>query len=227
MVDHPTPASVDDRLVGLGKVTLTKNAPTVSLSKQRTPSTGQLRVNLNWNPRPTSAQTSTGGFFKRLLAGALQPPIDLDLGCLYEFIDGTKGVVQALGDAFASRNTGSPIISLDGDDRSGTNTEGENLRIDLTRLDQIRRILVFAFIYEGTPNWAEADGVVTLFAHGFNPIEVLLDEPNPQARTCAIAMLDNTGTDLSIHREVHYINGGQDDLDHAYGWGLQWAPGHK
>ncbi len=227
MVNHPTPGSGDDRPVNLGKVTLTKKSPTVSLSKPRTPSTGQLRVNLNWNPRPPGTSAAPGGFFKRLLATALATPIDLDLGCLYEFSDGTKGVVQALGNAFASRNSGAPIISLDGDDRSGTNTEGENLRIDLTRLDQIRRILVFAFIYEGTPNWAHADGVVTLFAHDSSPIEVRLDEPDPQARTCAIAMLDNTGTDLSIHREVRYINGGQDDLDHAYGWGLDWAPGRK
>jgi tellurite resistance protein TerA len=227
MVDHPTPANGDARPVGLSKVTLTKSAPTVSLSKHGTQSAGQLRVNLNWNPRPSSAQASTGGFFKRLLATALDKPIDLDLGCLYEFADGTKGVVQALGNAFASRNPGSAIISLDGDDRSGANTEGENLRIDLTRLEQIRRILVFAFIYEGTPNWADADAVVTLFPHASSPIEVRLDDPDPQARTCAIAMLDNTGTDLSIHREVHYINGGQDALDHAYGWGLHWAPGHK
>ena len=227
MVEHPTPGHGDTGPVRLGKVTLTKSAPTVSLTKQTAQPTGQLRVNLNWNPHPTGAASPPGGFFKRLLATALQTPIDLDLGCLYELRDGTKGVVQALGNSFTSQNPGSPIISLDGDDRSGANTEGENLRIDLTRLDQIRRILVFAFIYEGTPNWAEADGVVTLFPHGSNPVEILLDEPDPQARTVAIAMLDSTGTDLSIHREVHYINGGQDALDQAYGWGLHWAPGHK
>ena len=227
MVDQPTPGDGETRPISLSKVTLTKNAPTVSLSKQGSQASGQLRVNLNWNARPAGGAAAPGGFFKRLLATALETPIDLDLGCLYEFSDGTKGVVQALGNAFTSANPGSPIISLDGDDRSGANTEGENLRIDLSRLDQIRRILIFAFIYEGAPNWADAHGVVTLFPHASNPIEVLLDEPDPQARTCAIAMLENTGTDLAIRREVRYINGGQDALDHAYGWGLQWAPGHK
>ncbi|MDQ2735430.1 MAG: tellurium resistance protein, partial [Pseudomonadota bacterium] len=177
MVEHPTPASDDARSVSLSKVTLTKSAPTVSLSKQVTQSTGHLRVNLNWNPRPSGAAGAAGGFFKRLLATALETPIDLDLGCLYEFADGTKGVVQALGNSFESSNTGSPIITLDGDDRSGTNTEGENLRIDLSQLPQIRRILIFAFIYEGAPNWSDADGVVTLFPPGSAPIEVRLDEP--------------------------------------------------
>ena len=47
--------------------------------------------------------------------------IDLDLGCLYEFTDGSKGVVQALGNSFAAspRGVGARVIWLDGDDRSG------------------------------------------------------------------------------------------------------------
>src|SRR5712692_2738278 len=92
--------------VSLSKVTLTKNAPTVSLSKQQGGGSarGELRVNLNWVARPAS-----GGLFKRQAGAA----IDLDLGCLYELTNGRKGVVQALGNAFRSRNDGSPIISLD------------------------------------------------------------------------------------------------------------------
>jgi tellurite resistance protein TerA len=195
----------------------------VSLSKSGA-ATGQLRVNLNWNARP--ATPSGGGFLKRLSA-ATQSGIDLDLGCLYELADGSKGVVQALGNALASRNTGAPIISLDGDDRSGANTAGENLRIDLSRLAEIRRVLVFAFIYEGAPNWAAADGVVMLYPAVGAPIEVRLDESDPRAKTCAIAMLETAGNDLSVRREVRYIQGGQDALDRAYGWGIQWSAGRK
>ena len=210
--------------VNLGKVTLTKSAPSVSLTK-RGAATGELRVNLNWNARP--AQPSGGGFLKRLAAAAGQGNVDLDIGCLYEFTDGSKGVVQALGNAFASRNTGAPIITLDGDDRSGTNTSGENLRVDLNRLAEIRRILVFAFIYEGVPNWAAADGVVTLFPAAGEPVEVRLDESDPRAPMCAIALLSNNGNDLTVNREVRYIHGGQRHLDEAYGWGMQWAAGRK
>ena len=122
--------------VSLSKVTLTKAAPTVSLTKQGS-STGMLRVNLNWNAKPAGG----GGLFKRAA-----PTLDLDLGCLYEFTDGTKGVVQALGNAFAAspRGVSEPVIRLDGDDRSGTNTEGENLFINLAYANQIKRVLVFA-----------------------------------------------------------------------------------
>lgn len=210
--------------VNLGKVTLTKSAPRVSLTKSGAAG-GELRVNLNWNARP--AQPTGGGFLKRMAAAA-QGGIDLDLACLYEFTDGSKGVVQALGNAFASRNQGrAPIITLDGDDRSGTNTAGENLRIDLSRVNEIRRVLVFAFIYQGVPNWAAADAVVTMYPANGAPVEVRLDESDPKAPMCAIALLTNTGNDLSVNREVQYIHGGQDILDRAYGWGMQWAAGRK
>jgi len=206
--------------VSLSKVTLTKNAPTVSLSKHGGTGGigGELRVNLNWTSRPQA-----GGLFKRSQGS----DIDLDLGCLYELANGRKGVVQALGDAFRSRNDGSPIISLDGDDRTGSSTEGENLRIDLSRLAEIRRILVFAYIYEGAPNWAGANGVVTLYPRVGAAIEVPLDESDPSARTCAIALLENTGGDLSVRREVQYIHGTQSALDRAYDWGMKWTPGRK
>ena len=205
--------------VSLSKVTLTKTAPTVSLSKQQGGSArGELRVNLNWNSRPAS-----GGLFRRQAGAA----IDLDLGCLYELTNGKKGVVQALGDAFRSRNDGPPIISLDGDDRTGESSEGENLRVDLSRLGEIRRILVFTYIYEGTPNWAGANAIVTLYPQGSAPIEILLDEHDPSARTCAIALMESTGSDLSVRREVRYINGTQSALDAAYGWGMSWTKGRK
>lgn len=213
------PPAVQSAGVSLSKVTLTRNAPTVSLSRpQGGTAAGHLRVNLNWVSRPSS-----GRLFRRPVSSE----IDLDLGCLYEFSNGRKGVVQALGNAFISRNDGNPIISLDADDRTGQSGEGENLRIDLSRLREVRRILVFTYIYEGTPNWAGANAVVTLYPHGGGPIEIRLDEADPDARTCAIALLESTGTDLSVRREVRYVHGTQSALDAAYSWGMSWKKGRK
>jgi tellurite resistance protein TerA len=209
--------------VSLSKVTLTKSAPSVSLTKH--PSGGLLRVNLNWNARPTAAQTG-GGFLKRLA-----PPstIDLDLGCLYEFTDGSKGVVQALGNSFTAspRGVSAPVIRLDGDDRSGANSGGENLFIDLAYTDQIRRIMVFGLIYEGVPNWAAADAVATLFPATGPEIEVRLDEAQNGARICGIALLESAGGQLSVRREVNYISGSQSALDKAYDWGMNWTQARK
>ena len=204
--------------ISLSKVTLTKAAPTVSLSKHGG-NRGVLAVNLNWDARPPAK----GGFFKKMTQ------LDLDLGCLYEFTDGTKGVVQALGNSFTAKPRGvsDNVIWLDGDDRSGTNTAGENLFVNLAFASQIKRILVFALIYEGAANWAAAKGVVTLFPATGPQVEVHLDDPRDGARICGVALLESAGGDLSVRREVNYINGGQRLLDEAYGWGMNWTAGRK
>ena len=202
--------------VSLSKVTLTKAAPTVSLTKQGSTS-GLMRVNLNWN------SGSSGGFFHK------SKPIDLDLGCLYEFADGSKGVVQALGNTFSvtARGGAGPTIRLDGDDRSGNNSGGENLFIDLSQTALIKRVMVFALIYEGAANWAAANGVVTLIPVNGPQVEVHLDDPRDGARICGIAMLENVGGELVVRREVNYLNGAQRALDAAYSWGMNWQAGRK
>ena len=206
--------------VSLSKVSLTKSNPTVSLTKG-TGATGQMRVNLNWNARP--AGSGGGGFLKKLKGD--DGSIDLDLGCLYETVDGRKGVVQALGNAFGDLHQ-PPYVKLDGDDRSGSASGGENLLINLDHLGELKRILVFAFIYQGVPAWDKADGVVTLFPVGGAPIEIKLDESSG-SRMCAIALLEVSGGQLNVRREVQYINGSQSTLDKAYGWGMDWSPGRK
>lgn len=211
------PAPAASGSVSLSKVTLTKSAPTVSLSKHGG-NHGLMRVNLNWD-----AKAPAKGFFKK------NTQLDLDLGCLYEFADGTKGVVQALGNSFRARPRGSSqdLIWLDGDDRSGTNTGGENLFVNLEGLAQIKRILVFALIYEGAANWAAANGVTTILPLGAPPIEIHLDDPRDGARICAIALLTNERGELTVRREVNYLNGAQRKLDETYGWGMNWTAGRK
>ncbi len=209
--------------VSQGKVTLTKTSPTVSLTKQGSAG-GRLHVNLNWQAR--AAQTEQPrGLLKRLSAAA-QPGIDLDLGCLYELTDGTKGVIQALGRQFG-RLDAPPYILLDGDDRSGAEVGGENLFVNLAYAGKIRRILVFASIYAGASAFDQAHAVVTLTPATGAPIEVQLDEAAGTSRMCAVALLKNSGSDLTVRREVQYVTGAQDVLDRAYAWGMDWTPGRK
>jgi tellurite resistance protein TerA len=198
--------------VQLSKVTLTKARPTLSLAKQSEAPSGTMRVNLNWTKRR-----------RGLLGGGA---IDLDLACLYQLKNGQKGVVQALGKSFGDLNY-PPYIALDGDDRSGGSVGGENLHINLKHLSEFKRILIFAYIYDGTPNWSAADGVVTLYPPTGPEVEVRLDSPDNRARSCAIALLKNEKGDLTVTREVRYINGSQDDVSRAYRWGLKWTAGRK
>ncbi|WP_327664815.1 MULTISPECIES: TerD family protein [unclassified Streptomyces] len=202
------------------KVTLTKAAPTVSLAKQGGTS-GALRVNLNWE-----VLKQFGGRGSRRARS-----LDLDLCALYELADGRKGVVQALGNAFGALGE-APYIHLDGDDRSGGLTAGENLTINLDRTDAFRRILVFVTIYEGARSFADLHATVTLQpAHGA-PIDFSLDECTVPSTVCALALLTNDGGDLTVQREARYLVpdrgvSPQRTVDRAYGWGMNWTRGRK
>jgi tellurite resistance protein TerA len=213
------------------KVTLTKGAPKVSLTKSGGIG-GIARVNLNWSAVATPpAPPSGGGFLAKMknaanTAASLSKGIDLDLGCLYELADGRKGVIQALGNAFGALDA-PPWILLDGDDRTGKVTGGENMSINLSQPGRFRRVLIFAMIYEGAPNWAAVDGVVTLTLANGQPVEVTLDDAGVGSRMCAVAQLVDVGGDLTLQREVRYIEGGQVALDKAFGWGMNWSRGRK
>ncbi len=207
--------------VRLSKVTLTKAAPSVSLAKQGGTS-GAMRVNLNWQTR----KQSTG--WGRWGGGG---DIDLDLCALYELTDGRKGVVQALGNAFGSLHR-PPYIHLDGDDRTGAVTAGENLTINLDHKQDFRRILVFVTIYEGARSFADLHATVTLQPQHGAPIDFSLDECTVDSPVCALALITNTGDDLLVQREARYLvpergSSPQRTIDRAYGWGMNWTPGRK
>lgn len=212
--------------VRLTKVTLTKESPTVSLTKQGGTS-GALRVNLNWEVR----KSFKGWGHKFGKAMAMHSDLDLDLGCLFELRDGTKGVVQALGNSFGSLNR-PPFIHLDGDDRTGAVAAGENLTVNLDHISDFRRILVFVTIYEGARSFAGLHATVTLQPQHGAPVDFSLDECTVLSNVCALALITNNGGDLVVQREARYLVpdrgvSPQRTLDRAYGWGMNWTPGRK
>ncbi|RMQ99567.1 TerD family protein [Pseudomonas syringae group genomosp. 7] len=213
----PAPAPAVRSTVSLSKITLDKTRASISLEKSSA-GFGEIRVNLNWNRRSDS---KGGGFFSMKKSNA----IDLDVGCLFELQDGLKGAVQALGNSFGSLDT-EPFIKLMGDDRTGSISDGEWLHINGAHWNKIRRILVYAFIYEGAPNWKETDGVVTIHAPGQPPIEVRLNEEGGRQGMCAIALLENDNGAVKVTRRVDFHNG-HSNMDKAYGWGMRWAAGSK
>ncbi|MBF6044055.1 Tellurium resistance [Streptomyces sp. NRRL B-1677] len=212
--------------VRLTKVTLTKESPTVSLTKQGGTS-GALRVNLNWEVRKSFK--GWGNKFGKAMA--MHSDLDLDLGCLFELRDGTKGVVQALGNSFGSLNR-PPFIHLDGDDRTGAVAAGENLTVNLDHINDFRRILVFVTIYEGARSFAGLHATVTLQPQHGAPVDFSLDECTVLSNVCALALITNNGGDLVVQREARYLVpdrgvSPQRTLDRAYGWGMNWTPGRK
>ncbi|WP_431041069.1 TerD family protein [Streptomyces sp. P1-3] len=212
--------------VRLTKVTLTKESPTVSLTKQGGTS-GAMRVNLNWQVH----KQFQGWQHKLGKALALHGDLDLDLGAFFELADGSKGVVQALGNSFGSLHQ-PPFIHLDADDRTGARADGENLTINLDHRHVFRRVLVFVTIYEGARSFANLHATVTLTPQSGAPIDFSLDECTVPSNVCALALITNTGGDLVVQREARYLVpergvSPQRTLDHAYGWGMNWTPGRK
>ncbi len=208
-------------MVNLSKIELTKKGQSINLTKSNTQSIGEILVNLNWNQ-----QTKKSGGILSTLFGKGNAGVDLDLGCLYELKNGQKGCVQALGNSFGSFRS-FPYIELDGDDRTGSVSSGENLRINGNMIKDIKRILVYSFIYEGVANWSQADGIVTLKYPSGPDIEVKLDEHRNGKIMCAIAMIENVNDEtFKVQRLVEYFNGHQ-DMDHAYRWGMKWVAGSK
>ena len=207
--DGPVPITEPAPPVSLAKVTLEKTSPTISLEK-RGASFGEIGINLNWSRA------------RGWLSGNA---VDLDLGCLFELADGRKGVVQALGRVFGALDA-PPFIALSGDDRTGDVIEGETLRINGARWSDLKRVCVFANIYDGVPNWQKTDALVLVTMPDQPPIEVRLDEGRNDKRLCAIVMLENEGGRLKATRLVNYVRD-QQELDQAYAWGLRWVAGRK
>lgn len=190
----------------------------VNLQKHSSAGLGEILVNLNWNSKPQKK-----GFLASLFSGS---GIDLDLGCLYELKDGRKGAVQALGNTFGSLNQ-PPYIALDGDDRTGAAAAGENLRINGNQIANIKRILVYTFIYEGVANWQQADATVTIKYPGAEDLVVKMDSYNSSNIMCGLALLENVNDEtFSVEKLVQFYPG-HEALDKAYNWGMRWRAGHK
>lgn len=219
----PAPAAAPVRL---SKVTLTKDAPSVSLAKQGGTS-GTMRVNLNWQVR--NQLKGWGAKLGRVVGN--QGELDLDLCALYELADGRKGVVQSLGNAFGALNQ-PPYIQLDGDDRTGAVSRGENLTINLDHKDRLRRVVIFVTIYEGARSFADLDATVTLQPQHGAAIDFSLGECTVASTVCSLALITNTGSDLVVQREARFLVpdrgvSPQRTIDYAYGWGMNWTPGRK
>ncbi|MEV7418288.1 Tellurium resistance [Streptomyces sp. NPDC089919] len=218
-------------------IALTKRSPTVSLSKQGAVS-GNLRVNLSWRMRTSDIGGRSGqsGQLLRHPFKLFKPEIvqahtqgmvnvDLDIGCLYELTDGTRGVVQPLGNFLGDINN-PPYVKLSGDDRFGA-PSGETLFVNLDHADKIKRLLVFVYIYDQTPAFDRTHALVTLYPVTGPRIEIALDERAPEARSCAVLSLESVKGELVVRREVKFVYGFQAELDRLYGWGLQWGRGYK
>ncbi|MFJ9440465.1 Tellurium resistance [Kitasatospora sp. NPDC101235] len=223
---------------GQHKVTLTKSSPQHAITGSAA-TTGYLYVNLHWTMSSGGVRPSTRDSVKRFFSPRILRPqepdsaqssepvnVDLDLACMYELSDGTTGVVQPLGGLFGDLQS-APYIKLSGDDQYGA-PSGETMYVNLEKKDKFKRLLIFVYIYDGTPAFEQSHAVVTIVPQAGPRIEIKLEERARAARSCAVVLIENAGDNqLTVRREVRYVNGFQADIDRLYGFGMQWQRGYK
>ncbi|MGE6392852.1 TerD family protein [Psychrobacter pacificensis] len=217
----PIPATPS---VNLNKITLTKNQSSINLKKRD--DFGKISVNLDWNQRSDGNKSAPkkgllGDLFKQHQSSG----IDLDVGAMIHLKNGEKTLIQALGNRFGSLQS-APYVCLRADDRTGQVSGGEWLDINGKQWSQIEEVFIFAFIYEGAPNWEKTDGVVTIHVPDQSPIETRLTEGASNLPMCAIARLVNQQGSINVERINQYFKGHQ-EMDKAFNWGFSWKRGRK
>ena len=85
--------------------------------------------------------------------------------------------------------------------------------------------MIYTYIYQGVPNWAATDAVVTIELPNQPPIEVKLTEGG-RLGTCAIVELVNQNGMIQANREVRYFKD-QSYVDDYYRFGFNWSAGTK
>jgi len=157
----------------MSRITLEKKGDShISQIKQESVK-DEIVVNLNWNQEPRKKS----GFLSNLLKNR-DSAIDLDLGCFFELSNGYKSVIDGL--QFSKKQGGSrtqstlqgcyigePWVWHTGDDRSGSQmATGESILINPQGYDDIRRLTIYAYIYEGVSKWEQCNAVITIKVPG-------------------------------------------------------------
>lgn len=166
------------------------------------------------------------GMIGRLARKAAGKGVDLDVGCLYEMQDGTRGSVQAFGEKFGSFDE-APFMALSGDDRTGDGGGyDEHITVNGAHWDKIKRIVVYFYIYSGAPNWSVVNPRIILDVPGEDDLVVSLSTHNDALAVCAVGGLENVRGGIKLTNFTEYFPG-HAEMDRAFGFGLEWDDGKK
>lgn len=212
--------------INLDKITLEKQGDShrIDLTKRGDSPGKEILINLNW--------TRKKGFWSSMVGGS----VDLDLGCFYELRNGDKSVIDGLQFAKGAggpRNIstrqgyydGASWIWHSGDDRSGG--DGETIMVNPQGAGNLKRIVVYCFIYQGAARWAETNAVATIKVSGNPDVAVEMGKQSSAKTFCALSeiLFDKSGG-MTVKKLVTFHNG-HSDCDVAYNWGMQWRAGGK
>lgn len=173
-----------------------------------------------------NVRVAKAGFIDKIFKRMRKQGVDLDVGCLYELQDGTRGAIQAFGEKFGDYDA-PPYMKLSGDERTG-NADGNDEYILVNGLywKNIKRILVYIYIYDGAPRWSEINPQIVLDVPGENDLYVTLGAHDDALALCAVGGLENVRGGIKLTNYTEYFPG-HEEMDRAFGFGLEWGEGSK
>jgi tellurite resistance protein TerA len=177
-----------------------------------------INISVEWD----NVKTQDVGLVEKIVKKTLHVGVDLDLGCLYELADGTRGAIQAFGEKFGHYDK-PPFIKLSGDETTGdARGADEVIRINGAHWNDISRVLVYLYIYEGAPNWKEINPKVAIDIPGNDDLLVTLGSANDKLSICAIGGIENVNGAIKLTNYTEYFPG-HEEMDRAFGFGLEWG----
>lgn len=181
----------------------------------------EMVISLKW--------TNGSGLMKRIMG---QGALDIDLGCYYEMDNGEKLLIDALqfSEDYGGREqktrqgcfVAPPYIWHCGDNRGMGRESIETILVNPLGLNQLRRLMIYAYVYDGSPRWAEAQATLEISLPGY---ESTLIEVNTMGseRFCAIASIDvNPEDSCLVISKLDTFHSGHSTCDRVYGWGFTY-----
>jgi uncharacterized protein involved in tellurium resistance len=166
-----------------------------------------LTVTLHWTQLTTRA--------------GLPRPSDLQLGCFWQALDGSSGLLQAVGAATtAPGGRGRQVLEFARRDER----DGQTMFVDLRSMATFKRFFVVAYGLHGVPEWEDLRPGLTVAARSGETLEIPLGDAPAGARTCLVASFHVAQDDLVIRRENDFLEGPQAEAAVRYGWSLDWNP---
>lgn len=204
---------VENLLNGFGE-TLVINAPDQGFE--------DIVVAASWD----NIQVKEAGLISKLVKKVTKQGVDIDLGCLYELQDGSRGCLQAFGEMFGAYDD-TPYMNISGDERTGDKEgDDESIHINGKKWSEIRRLMVYVYIYSGDVNWDQIRPQIHIRMPGEQPLTITPAIKKNDLPVCAIAAIENIDNNIKFTNFGEYFPG-HAEMDRAYGYGLRWDDGEK
>lgn len=183
-----------------------------------------FNIGVAWDNIPVAGEANPiKRFFKK---NVVKAGVDIDLGCLYELRNGSRGGMQAFGDMHGSLEQ-EPYIYLTGDERRGDRAgPDETILVSGARWHEIERILIYVYIYDGAQDWAAVRPQVQVRVPGEEPMVVTLNARRSEMSLCAVAGIESVRGGIKMTSYLEYFPG-HAEMDRAFGFGLAWEGGSK